>query len=527
MPALRGLTPADLERAAQRGIDESELRRQFAILTEPPPSTPIDRPCLIGDGIESIDQDRAALCLEAHGRAIEARRMSYFVPASGAATRMFKSLLALREVHWPDRASLARREEEGEAREALRFLEQLDRFAFVPELSAALAGRGLDLEECRERGLLDPILSVLLDSDGLDYANTPKGLLAFHRYPAGGRTAFEEHLREGSALAGPSNGTSALHFTVSPAHREAFESMLEHRRAAVETDCRTELSVGFSAQKPSTDTIAIDAEGNLFRDEDGQLLFRPGGHGSLIANLDDLARSGADLVFVKNIDNVVHRDFSGLVLRWRKVLAGRLVALQDRLFSALQEIRDEVPPPEAIESAARTIREELAIDLALDPLDRPGAAQHLRRILDRPSRVCAVVRADGDPGGGPFWVREKDGTHSRQIVETAQIDTRDPEQERARARATHFSPADMVLGLKDATGRPFDLLRHVDRDAVFVAEKSSGGRVLKALEHPGLWNGSMADWNTLFVEVPSRIFQPVKTLNDLLEPAHQPSEDAA
>ena len=451
--------------------------------------------------------------------------MSYFVPASGAATRMFKSLFSLREVHWPDRESLARRTDDADASEALRFLECLDRFAFAAPLGAALEARGMALASCRERGLLDPILSALLDPEGLDYANTPKGLLPFHRYPRGGRTAFEEHLREGCTLTAPSNGSSSLHFTVSPAHRGAFESMLEQCRAAVEADCRAELSVGFSTQKPSTDTIAIDANGNLFRDETGELLFRPGGHGSLIANLADLSQTGGDLVFVKNIDNVVHRDFSGPVIRWRRVLAGRLVALQDRLFSALEAISTESPSAEAIELATTTIREELAIDCALGDLDRPDAAKRLREILDRPSRVCAVVRADGDPGGGPFWVREGDGSCSRQIVETAQIDTQDPAQEQARSMATHFSPADMVLGLKDATGRPFDLLRHVDRDAVFVAGKSSGGRTLRALEHPGLWNGGMADWNTIFVEVPSEIFQPVKALNDLLEPAHQPAGD--
>jgi len=437
---------------------------------------------------------------------------------------MFKSLLAVRERGGADRARLVRATEDADAAATLRFLDGIERFAFAGDLAEAMRRRGDEMSSCLERGAVVPVLEALLAADGLAYADLPKGLLAFHRYPDRARTAFDEHLVEATAVAASAAGSTRLHFTVSPAHEAAFAERLESSRGDLEPALGTRFSVGFSAQKSSTDTIAIDLEGRPFRDEAGRLLFRPGGHGSLISNLADLAADGADLIFVKNIDNVVHDDWRPPVVHWRRVLAGRLVVLQERLFDALRSLDTGSDLPTAIERGAALLRDELGVTLPGPP--REGleqAAAELRRRLHRPVRVCAVLRAQGDPGGGPFWVREADGSVSPQIVETAQIDQTSAEQRALQAAATHFSPADMVLGVRDYRGEPFDLRRHVDPQAVFIAEKSSGGRALLALEHPGLWNGGMSDWNTLFVEVPPAIFQPVKTLGDLLGPAHQPA----
>ena len=364
-----------------------------------------------------------------------------------------------------------------------------------------------------------------LDPTGLAYADTPKGLLLFHRYPDTSRTAFEDHLVESFALAADAEGTTRLHFTVSAAHEEAFAKRLAAARTALEARLGARFAVSFSTQKSSTDTIALDLDGKPFRDKAGVLLFRPGGHGSLIANLADLATAGADLVYVKNIDNVVHEDWRAPVVQWRRLLAGRLVLLQERLFAALRALDENAHDADAVAAGAAVLRDELGVHVPV-PGDAVPTPEAVRRLLDRPVRVCAVLRAKGDPGGGPFWVRASDGSLSPQIVETAQIDQASGMQRDVQSRATHFSPADMVLGVRDHRGEPFDLPFHVDPGAVFIAEKSSAGRALRALEHPGLWNGGMAQWNTLFVEVPPATFHPVKALTDLLDPAHQPSRES-
>lgn len=521
MTARGDLSPKDLKRAAAHGLCEEEISRQLEILTAPPPAITLDRPCTIEDGITKIEDDAMPDLLRAHASAVEAGRATYFVPASGAATRMFKSLLSVRARGDLDRTALAASSDPDD-QTVLRFFDHVGEFAFENELAEALRTGGTTLDDCRERGAVSVVLDGVLASDALGLADQPKGLLPFHRYPGGGRTAFDEHLVESAGLARAHDGATRLHFTVSPAHAPAFAARLESVRSVLEARLDARFDVGFSTQKSSTDTIAVDPEGRLFRDDEGALLFRPGGHGSLIANLADLARAGADLVFVKNIDNVVHDDWRAPVMHWRRLLAGRLVTLQERLFSALRALDEARDPRAATEDAVRVVRTELGIDVAAPDDDVNTRRQAARRVLDRPARVCAVLRAEGDPGGGPFWVAGADGSVSPQIVETAQVDSSSPEQRAIQAQATHFSPADMVLGVRDYRGTAFDLTRHVDAAAVFIAEKSSEGRPLRALEHPGLWNGGMSDWNTVFVEVPPSIFQPVKTLTDLLEPAHQP-----
>jgi hypothetical protein len=456
------------------GITVEEAERQLALFADPPSAPRLDRPCTVGDGIVALDDAQRAAALAAYAEAAAASRLSRFVPASGAATRMFQALLAVRDRDRLRRDDLAASADaDAGAREVLQFFDRLERFAFVDALRAALARAGRDLDRLRADGEVAPILSALLDPDGLGYAALPKALLLFHRYPGGSRTAFEEHLIEGGVYARGAAGAARLHFTVSPEHEALAAAQLEEARARVEGRSRARLAVTFSTQKRATDTIAADGESRPFRDSEGRLVLRPGGHGALIENLADL---GADVVFIKTVDNVQPDHLRAATAEWLRLLTGHLVVLQREL----------------------------------------GAR------LERPLRVVGVVRNTGEPGGGPFWVRGSDGGCSLQIIESAQVDQREPGQREIFAASTHFNPVFMACGVRDHSGAPYDLRRFVDPSAVFIARKSKDGRALQALERPGLWNGAMAHWHTVFVEIPLETFTPVKTVNDLLRPAHQP-----
>lgn len=469
------LSVADRAQLDELGISTEEAQRQLRLFAKPPPALRLDRPCTLGDGILALSDAARAAAQTAYAGAAEAARLRKFVPASGAATRMFQPMLALREGPGRrDRAALAARAQtDADAREALVFIDNLDRFAFADALRAALTRGGHDLDRLRTDGDLTPVFDALLAPGGFAAAALPKALLLFHRYPDGPRTAFEEHLIEGATYARGGDGMARLHFTVSPEHEPTFAAALARVRAECEQRSDARFEVTFSTQKRATDTIAVDGDNRPFRAADGRLVLRPGGHGALIENLNDL---GADLVFIKTIDNIQPEHLRGSTREWMRVLTGHLVVLQAELAAT----------------------------------------------FDRPLRVVGVVRNTGEPGGGPFWVREPDGTVSMQIVESAQVDQRDAAQREVFAAATHFNPVFMACGVRDRTGGPFDLRRFVDPSAVFIARKSKDGRALQALERPGLWNGAMARWHTVFVEVPLDTFTPVKTINDLLRPAHQP-----
>jgi hypothetical protein len=340
-------------------------------------------------------------------------------------------------------------------------------------------------------------------------------LLKFHRYPTGSRTPFEEHLVEAAAYVRDRHGVARLHFTVSPQHLDRFQQLLAQVRPAYEARYASRFDVGFSTQHPSTDTIAVDPENHLFRDDAGQLLFRPGGHGALIENLHDLR---GDIVLIKNIDNVVPDDRKGPTFYWKKVLGGYLVDVQHHIFRHLARLHDAPTPPDALAAALHFVRDALSVSV---PPSMAAGADLLRDFLiaklDRPLRVCGMMRSEANPGGGPFWVKGHDDTCTLQIVESAQVDPHAADQQAVLRAATHFNPVDLACGVRNWKGVPFDLRRHVDHTAVFISHKSHGGKPLKAIEHPGLWNGAMADWNTLFVEVPPETFRPVKTVNDLLD----------
>jgi hypothetical protein len=428
---------------------------------------------------------------------------------------MFQGLLAAR--HSGAASSRAEAERlaiagDASARFLLEFVGGLPRFAFTEALAESMRSHGLDLNAEIAAGRFEAVLDHLLTPTGLDYAGLPKALLLFHRYDRGARTALEEHLVEAAATVRDGDGRCRLHFTLSPEHESRFRSLLERVRPSYQGRFEARFEVGSSVQKPSTDTIAADEEGRPFRIADGRLLFRPGGHGALIENLADL---GGDVVLIKNVDNVVPETRLETTRRWKRALTAHLVGLEARIHRHLEALEADAA---ALEAAERFARQELSIEVAGD---RAARRQTLRRKLERPLRVCGVVRNTGEPGGGPFWVRDADGSLSLQIVEGAQIDSGSAAQRAIFAASTHFNPVDLVCSLRDRHGRSFDLRRFVDPQAVFLSRKSHEGRTLLALERPGLWNGAMADWITVFVEVPLATFNPVKTVNDLLRPEHQ------
>lgn len=465
----------DLRQMAELGIAPEEALRQIELFRNPPPFTRVLRPCRLGDGIRQLSKVAEPWLLARFEEAARGGRVAKLVPASGAATRMFKELLA------------------GENDAVRPFLENLPRFAFYEDLAGVPE---------------DAILEHLLTEKGLDYADLPKGLLKFHRYPGGPRTPFEEHLVEAADVTRDADGVCRLHFTVSPQHQERFENLLEEVRPVYERRYGCRFQVSFSDQRRSTDTIAVDPENRPFRQEDGTLLFRPGGHGALLDNLNSL---GWDLVLLKNIDNVVPDSRKPVVNGWKKALTGYLLALQERIFRLSERLEAD---PAALEEAAKLVEEELSRPIP-EGVDR---RQFILEALNRPLRICGVVKNQGEPGGGPFWVEDACGQVSLQIVESSQIDPK--VRDEVLSRSTHFNPVDIVCALRDRHGAPYDLNRFVDPSTVFISSKSHEGRPLKALERPGLWNGAMAGWNTVFVEVPDETFAPVKTVMDLLRPEH-------
>lgn len=516
-------TESDLRQLRERGIPVEEAIRQLGLFEQPPGFSCLDRPATLGDGIETVAAQDVPRWIALHERAEREGRLVKFVPASGVATRMFKDLLAFHGSGEDiSRTQVEERAEAGvaEARGFLEFLRRVHGFAFTEALACVLAARGEDLARLAQQGPVRPMLEALLASEGLAYADLPKGLVLFHRYPDESRTAFEEHLVEAAATVRDASGTCRLHFTVSPEHVDRFQAHLAAVRSRHETRCATRFEVGFSVQKPSTDTLAADPEGRPFRDEHGRLLFRPAGHGALIENLNDL---DGDVVLVKNIDNIQPDRSRAATARWKKILGGLLLDLQGRGFDLVRRLGSGRADPETLVEARAFVSSRLGREVPAAVAAGGVDAQRafLLSCLERPIRVCGVVRNTGEPGGGPFWVRGKDGNTTRQIVESAQIDVRSPGQQGISAASTHFNPVDLACGLRDARGRRFDLHAFVDPNAVIITRKSSGGRELQALERPGLWNGAMAHWNTVFVEVPGETFTPVKTVLDLLRPEHQ------
>jgi hypothetical protein len=508
-------TDSDLALLAARGIDVAEADRQVRLLRGPRRWAEVVRPCTVGDGIERLEGARASALRDRAATAAAAGRMSRFVPASGAATRMFRDLLAWHaRGESTSRAALeAAAATDAGARAVHDLLAGLDRLAFHDALAAVLARGGHDLARLAAEGPVEAVLAALLEPQGLGCALSPKGLLAFHRAAGGARTAFEEQLDESAQVERDAHGRCRAHFTVSPEHRAAFESLLAAcaPRLAARRGARAEVT--FSVQSPASDTLALDREGRPFRDARGALLLRPSGHGALIGNL---AAWADDVVLIKNIDNVQPEHRRAATHEAWGVLAGLALETAERAHALVTRLGD-AGDGAAVGEAAAFAREAFGHAEA-DGGDR----ETLRALLDRPVRVCGVVPNTGEPGGGPFWVRHRAGGVRAQIVESAEVDPHAAQAQRAWQGATHFNPVFLVCAVRDARGGRHDLSRFVDPDAVFVSHKSAEGRDLLALERPGLWNGAMAGWLTRLVHVPLEVFTPVKTVNDLLRPEHQP-----
>lgn len=518
----------DVDQISSLGLTIEAVEQQLAIFARSPRHVPLDRPCTPGDGILVLDEDRRRRLEALAGESSASGRHMKFVPASGAATRMFRS--TLRVLSLPERAtrrvlaSLAERADQA-AVEVITLMDNIRCCAFYPDLERVMAGRGLDAGSLLAAGDFEPVLRHLVGPEGLNYENLPKGLLPFHRYGGESRTAFEEHLVEAVYYAADRVRRCSLHFTVSPEHMDAFQRLAEKASQAFGELLEASFDIGFSTQSRSTDTIAVHTDNRPFRLPDGRLLFRPGGHGSLLGNLSALS---GDIVYLKNIDNVVPDYLKEETGGWKRAVGGLLVEIQRRVFHCLKRISAGEISDEVFEAALAVFTGDLSgsVPEGFGNWPRDRKASFFIDALDRPIRVCGMVRNEGEPGGGPFWVKEKDGTLSRQIIEAAQVDPGSASQRKLFAAAAHFNPVDLACGLRDVRGKPFDLTRFVDPDTVLVSRKSRDGKDLKALEHPGLWNGGMARWLTVFVEVPVSTFNPVKTVTDLLRPSHQPGPDA-
>ena len=502
------LTEKDLTQLTNRNITENQVLQQVAQLKRGTKYVELMRPATLGDGIMRIDQEQIQMMTAVFEADKEFYRFTKFVPASGAASRMFKDLFAFAE-------------NGVETRFTDVFFAHIHDFAFFSDLDEASKSRyGLDIDAMLQQGRKVDVVKALLLDNGLNYGKLPKALLKFHHYPTFDRLALEEHLFEAANYATDNEGVAKLHFTVSPEHETLFKQTVNALKDSYEAKYGVRYDITFSCQKPSTDTVAIDADGNLFREADGSLLFRPGGHGALIENLNDL---GEEIVFIKNIDNIVPETKADTTIQYKKVLAGLLLHLQQRTFDCLEMLDEGTVSDEELDDIVGFAKTQLMIDIP----DFVSAYTSMEKIdflynkLNRPMRICGMVKNEGEPGGGPFWVKNDDDDVSLQIIESSQIDHGNAAQEAIFQASTHFNPVDLVCGCWNYKGEAFNLTDYVDANTGFVSNKSKDGRELKALELPGLWNGAMADWITVFVEVPIETFNPVKTVNDLLKEMHR------
>ena len=518
----------DIKQIMDRNSSEETVKAQVERFKKGFPWMKIAAPATPGNGIEVLDEAEAEAAVKYYESA-EIDGKCKFVPASGAASRMFKDLFSGLD-------TLNSGKDVAADSPAVKFVANICRFAFYDK---ELFGTPADSAESRK-----DILCKTLTEAGLNYGAKPKGVLKFHKYPDGEiRTAFAEHLIEAQDYMRNSDGSANLVVTISPEHQHLFEEALAQVKEEYEKRYGVKYNVTFTFQDKSTDTIAVDVENRPFRTETDALLFRPAGHGALIYNLNQLKE---EVVSIKNIDNVAVEKYLPVTAKYKKVLLGKAVELRDKIFGYLKELdaatgegmAHAMPPyipsltqsyderymsPE-VQNLCNDIEEFLLKELCIKmPAadDCKKRVEMLRKKLDRPIRVCGMVKNQGEPGGGPFIIEEKDGSTSLQILESVQINMSDEKAKAALASATHFNPVDIVCCLHNYKGESFDLTKYVDEEAGFISSKSYQGRELKALELPGLWNGSMSDWNTLFVEVPLETFNPVKVVLDLLRPAHQ------
>ena len=504
------LSPKDLEQIERKGISEQQIKKELEEFKTGFPFLKLDAAASIGNGIIATSAEDVKRYTEAwNAYKAEGKKIVKFVPASGAASRMFKNMFAFLTADYDVPTTDFEK----------TFFDNVVKFAFYPALNAMCEkNEGKNIEALMGEGNYKAVVANLLEAKGLNYGQLPKGLLLFHSYEDGARTPLEEHLVEG-ALYADSKGMVHIHYTVSPEHRTLFEKKVADTKDKYEKAYNVKYDITFSEQKPSTDTIAVNPDDTPFRNADGSLLFRPGGHGALIENLNEIP---ADVVFIKNIDNVVPDRLKADTVTYKQVIAGVLVSLQEKAFEYLRLLDEGTYNHEKLEEMIRFVQRDLCCRKHdIKELEDAELVIYLRSKLNRPMRVCGVVKNVGEPGGGPFLTYNQAGTVSLQILESSQIDKSNTEYMKMFTEGTHFNPVDLVCAVKNYKGEKFNLPDYVDRTTGFISSKSKNGKDLKALELPGLWNGAMSNWNTVFVEVPLSTFNPVKTVNDLLREQHQ------
>lgn len=504
------ITPEDKELLAQKGITEAQIAEQLACFQKGFPYLKLDAAASIEKGILAPGAEEQKEYLDAWDAYTRTdKTIVKFVPASGAASRMFKNLFEFLDADYNTPSTKFEQ----------TFFDNIEKFAFYDDLNEACVHiTEKDIPALIAEENYKAVVAALLNVAGLNYGALPKGLLKFHKYEEGARTPLEEHLAEGAMYAAGKNGKVNVHFTVSTEHRELFKRLVAEKTTAFANRYGVDYNISFSEQKPSTDTIAADMDNQPFRDN-GKLLFRPGGHGALIENLNDL---DADVIFIKNIDNVVPDRLKADTVLYKKLIAGVLVSLQKQAFQYLELLDSGQYTHEQIMEILQFLQKNLFCkNPGVKDLEDAELVIYLKKKLNRPMRVCGMVKNVGEPGGGPFLAYNSDGTISLQILESSQIDMDNPAAKEMFEKGTHFNPVDLVCAVRDYKGRKFDLVKFVDKATGFISYKSKSGKDLKALELPGLWNGAMSDWNTVFVEVPLSTFNPVKTVNDLLRDQHQ------
>ena len=504
------LSKQDLNQITQRGITQEAVEHQLDQIQKGFPFLKIEAAAAIGNGIFSPTPEQRDKYVEKWGKYVETgHNIVKFVPASGAASRMFKNLFAFLNADYDIPTTDFEK----------TFFENIKRFAFKEELcNKCKENDGACICDLKKSGKYKEIVANLLESKGLNYGQLPKGLLLFHSYKEGPRTPMEEHLVE-AALYASSNGNANIHFTVSHDHLDLFKKRVGDKKNFYEDKFGIHYNISFSEQKACTDTIAATTDNKPFRNDDGSLLFRPGGHGALIENLNEI---DADVIFIKNIDNVVPDRIKGETVLYKKLIAGILIDIQKKIFDYINILDSGEYTHSKIEEIIRFVQQTLCCRKKdIKELEDANLVIYLKNKLNRPIRVCGVVKNVGEPGGGPFLCYNSDGTVSPQILEASQIDNSNPEYVKMFKNGTHFNPVDIACAIKDYRGEKFNLTQYVDHNTGFISLKSKNGKELKALELPGLWNGAMSDWNTIFVEVPISTFNPVKTVNDLLREQHQ------
>lgn len=509
-------------------IPIDSIIEQLKIFENGVPWIKLYKPCNIGNGVKVFNDFEKDEYIGRFQSAQDEGRVIKFVPASGAATRMFQKLLAVTAN--PDNSDYNKISEkaargDSECKATLEFFNNISHFAFYEDLKNTLIKDGRDPEELINQKNISELINYTCNSDGLNYAHLPKGSILFHSYSDGSRTAFEEHLVEAINYASGKDKTVKIHFTISPEHETEIKNLFReiykkyNRHGWI-------FDVSFSFQNSETNTVSATVDNKIFRDADGKILFRPGGHGALLNNLNEL---NEEIVLIKNIDNIVPDQIKTETYRYKKIIGGYLIYLQSKIFELLNKLDSEDVSETVIKEAVALIKTEFELDLSakLNTKSSDEWKKYFFDLLNRPIRVCGMVRREGHPGGSPFWIEDLNGEISKQIVESTQVNLSDKKQASIFDEATHFNPVDLACGIKDYKGRLFELKKFVNPDTGLITNKSKGGKELKALELPGLWNGGMYYWLTVFVEVPKITFNPVKEVNDLLKPEHQPAENKA